>query len=742
MIRAVLVTNVPVPYRVSMLREVAAQSDIELEVIYCAQPHIDPSLGAEAHGFKTHFLTGRYIAMQKRFMHWDRGVIGMLKQIQPDVVITTGFIPTFLYAFGWCLLNGTPHVAMTDGTFDSEAGLTWLHRWARRFVFKRTAAFVGACEGSLKLFRSYRIPDSRLHLSELCIHNEKFNLPRQPDGPDFLFSGRFVEHKRPLFAMQVAQQVAKRSGRRTSIEFLGQGPMEPQLRQFAESIAESVDVRFRGYLPQSELPQVFAAAKVFLFPSEWDAWGLVANEACAAGMPIIISPHAGAAGELVKDGVNGYVLPLNLESWAAAATKLITDEALNSRLGANGRECVSAYNFTSAARGLSSAIRRAAAITAKPPLRVCVVQAVAKEYRQPFFDGLYKRLQENGVKLQVLYSDPNALEKLRLDATDLPSTYGHKVPAYWFMRWHVLYQPVMRHALASDLVIVEQGSKHVINYFLSALSAVGLVRFAYWGHGRNWQATALTFSESLKRAIIANVDWWFVYTKRVGEYVALCGFDRRRITVVNNSVNLEEFRTQTAGLTVAEVQALREQLGITAGAKVGLFCGSMHKDKDLEFLVEASCKLRAIVPSFHLVLVGNGPTESIAINAASQHAWIHYVGRRTGVEKAKLFAIADVFLCPGLVGLAVLDAFAAGLPLFTTDIPSHSPEIDYLESGFNGFVAEPDPVLFAKAIAAVLLNDSELARLRLNVKTSVQKHSLEAMIENFSQGILACLGRS
>ena len=741
-IKAVLVTNVPAPYRVPMLRRVAEQNDIDLEVIYCAQPHIDPTLDDDAHGFKPHFLQGRYLAMEKRFMHADRSILSLLDRLRPDVVITTGYIPTFLFAFGWTALRGIAHVVMTDGTAQSESMLSWAHRWVRRIVFKRSAAFVGASKGSLELFRGYGLTDDKLHLSRLCVHNDRFNLQRTTDAADFIFCGRFLQHKRPIFAMQVARRVAEILGRKTTIHFLGQGAMEPEMRAYAATIEDLVEVRFLGYASQAELPKRYAAARVFLFPSEWDCWGLVANEACASGLPVVVSPHAGVAGELIQDGINGYVRPLDLEAWAEVAANLLSDETLYSRLSRSGRERVATYNFDNSAAALADAIRQAAPTATKRERRVCIVQAVAKHYRLPFFDGLYRRLKEQGVSLQVVYSDPNAIEALRHDTVDLPPEYGHKVRAFWFMNWHVLYQPVLRTALTSDLVIVEQSSKYVMNYLFTALSAVGLVRYAYWGHGRNWQQTSPSLADRIKRRLLRRVDWWFAYTTRVADYVRTNGFNSERITVVQNSVELAEFQSQIRDVGEAGKKTLRDRFGIGSEDQVGLFCGSMHADKNLDFLVQAACEIRSRLPSFHLVLVGAGPVDAIARDAAAQHVWIHYVGPSFGPSRAGYFAIADVFLCPGLVGLAVLDAFAAGLPLFTTDIPIHSPEIDYLDDGLNGVMTVCEPERYAEAVAACLTNPQELARLRANAESSSQRYGMNAMVENFSRGILACLNQS
>ena len=65
-------------------------------------------------------------------------------------------------------------------------------------------------------------------------------------------------------------------------------------------------------------------------------------------------------------------------------------------------------------------------------------------------------------------------------------------------------------------------------------------------------------------------------------------------------------------------------------------------------------------------------------------AWIHYMGSKFGRESAMLYKIADVFLLAGTAGLAIVDSFAAGLPLIATHLPTHPPEISYLRDGENG----------------------------------------------------------
>lgn len=358
-IKTAIITNVPAPYRVPVWRRVSEAEDMKLDLIFCSAAHIDTELRAADYGFNSQFLTGRYFAFERRFFHFDLGVWPLLNELRPDVVITTGYIPTFLLGFAWARLHGVPHVAMTDGTVNSEKRLTWLHRLIRRVVLKQSSAFVGASEGSKALFRKYKAADNRIHLSYLCADNQRFQHLAPLERTDFIFCGRFIAHKHPLFALQVAHQAAVRLGRKTSIDFVGKGALEEQLRAHAEEIRDLVNCRFLGYANQDELPRRYANAKIFLFPTAWDPWGVVANEACASGLPVIVSPYAGVASELIIEDYNGFIRALDLELWVSAAVKLLTDEMLYRRFSQNSRERVARYSFENSARGLADAIRQA-----------------------------------------------------------------------------------------------------------------------------------------------------------------------------------------------------------------------------------------------------------------------------------------------------------------------------------------------------------------------------------------------
>ena len=250
-----------------------------------------------------------------------------------------------------------PHIAMTDGTYQSEQSLSWKHKLVRHIVLRLSSGFIGASEGSRTLFRQYGVDAGRMHLSYLCTDNDRFNHPVTAEPVDFLYCGRFVALKRPLFVLDVAKATAIRLGRRVTLDFVGSGELESQMRQYAADMAEQVECRFLGYATQAELPRHYANARVFLFSTENDTWGVVANEACAAGLPVIVSPQAGVATELVVDGYNGYVREMNTDLWVDAAINLLTDEALYRQFSANSRKQVAEYSYANSAQGLVAAIR-------------------------------------------------------------------------------------------------------------------------------------------------------------------------------------------------------------------------------------------------------------------------------------------------------------------------------------------------------------------------------------------------
>jgi glycosyltransferase involved in cell wall biosynthesis len=375
---------------------------------------------------------------------------------------------------------------------------------------------------------------------------------------------------------------------------------------------------------------------------------------------------------------------------------------------------------------------------------VTVVTKSLPHYRVPFFEALRLELERCGVTLGLIYGLPNAEEAKRQDTAAI--SWGHPITNRMIRvgRRNFCWQPCAALVRGSDLVIVEQASKLLLNYVLLARQTLGGSRVAFWGHGRNLQEhTASRLGEAVKRLISRWPHWWFTYTEGSAEVVRQLRYPPDRITVVQNAIDTAALRRRHASVSEEELATLRLRWGIQS-RNVAIFVGGLYADKRIRFLIEAAQALRRRIVDFELVVIGAGPDQVLVEEAAREYRWIHYPGACLGVEKVPFFNLSQIMLLPGLVGLGVLDSFALEVPLVTVDLPYHSPEIDYLRHGENGLKlpAGTDPEGYAVAVAGLLSDEGWREHLQAGCRAAAQVYTLEAMVGRFAEGVLLALGRT
>lgn len=359
MLKIAIVTNTLAPYRTPVFSRIGQTPDIQLHVFTCMEREPNrlwdyPSLDCDCT-----ILRQRYIQLGQRYIHSNFDVISALARFGPDVIVTDGFNPTHLYAFAYAMFKRLPHVVLTDGTDLSERTLTGLHRAVRRLVYANSKAFVSASAGGQRLFDSYGLQSEQCFRSCLCIDNAAF-FPGPHDQRkrfDFIVCGRIEAVKNPIFALDVACRVAQRLGRKTRILFVGSGSQEQRVKRAALLRVAHVEAEFAGFSAQQALPALYRSARLLLFPTLWEPWGVVTNEACAAGLPVIVSPCAGVVDELVREAENGFICELELNLWADRAAFLLTRPDVYRGFSKRGREIVAPYTFDAAAAGLIAACR-------------------------------------------------------------------------------------------------------------------------------------------------------------------------------------------------------------------------------------------------------------------------------------------------------------------------------------------------------------------------------------------------
>ena len=365
---------------------------------------------------------------------------------------------------------------------------------------------------------------------------------------------------------------------------------------------------------------------------------------------------------------------------------------------------------------------------------VTIVQEVVPAYRMPFFRALHALLADQGIRLRLTYDHHRSPNH---DLDDEPWTVDAPMQRMGKLTW----QNIGKACQDSDLVIVPQQMRYPSNILQLAINLYRPRKTAFWGHGKcfakGWEHRS---SEKLKAWLTPRVDWWFAYNSRSADVVRELGYPSERITTVMNAVDTRRMAERMDSIRHEEIKCLREQLGLHS-ENICVYTGTLHPNKRLDFLIEAAVEIRNRIADFELLVIGSGPDEDLIRKAAEKYPFIHMLGRKDDIEKVPYWAISKLLLNPGLVGLVVIDSFALGVPLVTTDFPTHSHEIDYLRHGENGWISGDWQSLdeYVDAVVTLLENESLRRHLVGGALLDGKIYSIENMAENFSKGIASAL---
>lgn len=351
-----IITNIPVPYRLPIFEILNKEYQRDFLVVYCAEKELNRKWKINSINFNHVFLKEKVISKKDgfNFVHNNFDIFNILKNFNPDIVITTGFNPTHLYAWFYSKLLKKRHICMTDGWIESEKDLSILHKIIRKIVFSSSDAFIGASKNSLLLYESYGIKKCKLFQSHLCIDNKKFDNKKLFKNRvyDVMFSGHLSEHKMPLFFYCIVEKLIEKIPD-LRVLILGTGPLEKELLLKLENLG--VDFFYPGFVEQNELPMYYSDSKIFLFTTKIDAWGVVVNEAMASGTPVISTPYAGVIDDLLIDSYNGFILDADVNKWVSKIEDILSDEEKWQELSNNAKNKVQEFNFEIAAKGIIDA---------------------------------------------------------------------------------------------------------------------------------------------------------------------------------------------------------------------------------------------------------------------------------------------------------------------------------------------------------------------------------------------------
>ncbi len=382
--RLAIVETHPIQYKAPLFRLLAAQPDIEPLVFYAMLP----DAARQGTGFNVPFtwdvplLEGYpYEVLENRARHpaLDRfggcntpGIFRRLREWRPDAVLVNGWVSkTCLQALWAGRRLGIPCFVRGEANLLRPRA-PWKHV-LHRLLLRQYAAWLAIGAANREFYRFHRCPEDRIFFAPYAADNDffaaqaaaraarradirrTFGIP--PDRTVFLFAGKLVPKKQPLdFLAALARLPAETAGRVHAL-VAGDGPLRGACEQQARE--QGISATFAGFLNQSRLPDVYAAADVLVLPSDaGETWGLVVNEAMASGRPAVVSRAAGCCADLVAEGETGHAFGLHdVPALAEILAGYARDPERAARQGRAAARRVQAYSFAAIAAGLRAALQ-------------------------------------------------------------------------------------------------------------------------------------------------------------------------------------------------------------------------------------------------------------------------------------------------------------------------------------------------------------------------------------------------
>lgn len=265
-----------------------------------------------------------------------------LSQLKPDVVCLNGYaFPLSLSALQWSIENQVPTVVCSESN-EFDAPRNPLREWIKGRIVRLCDAGLAGGSPQAQYLNRLGMPADRTFTGYDAVDNNYFQTEAESARacevevrlryglPEryFLAVSRFTEKKnlaRLIQAYGRYRQQAEGEGLEEiwDLVILGDGPLYQDLCSLRDGLGLETSIHFAGAKPYAEVPAFYGLAEAFIHASTTEQWGLVVNEAMAAGMPVLVSNRCGCASDLVEDGVNGFSFdPYDIEQIAGRMLEL------------------------------------------------------------------------------------------------------------------------------------------------------------------------------------------------------------------------------------------------------------------------------------------------------------------------------------------------------------------------------------------------------------------------------------
>ncbi|WP_245279949.1 glycosyltransferase family 4 protein [Hyphomicrobium sp. 99] len=291
-----------------------------------------------------------------------------LERFRPDAVAIPGYSEAFaLAALRICNALGIPTVLMSDSYAGSAGGKFGRETLKRQLMPLYQSAFVAGSPHAEylsalgfpaeKITTGFDVVDNR-HFAKRDATGDVYTRQKRRNVPQayFFCCARFIAKKNlPFLVEAFARYRCRQLNDAWDLVLAGDGPLRQGIARRASELSVESSVHILGHRSYADLPDLYASAGACILPSITDEWGLVVNEAMAAGLPVLVSKGAGSHRDLVQSGVNGYVFdPKNADELAGLMV-IIATSTKRTEMGAASRRIIAGWDIDRFAEGLTRA---------------------------------------------------------------------------------------------------------------------------------------------------------------------------------------------------------------------------------------------------------------------------------------------------------------------------------------------------------------------------------------------------
>jgi len=348
---AVLVTH-PIQYYAPLYRCLAQRGAVDVVVVYLsdagAVAYDDPGFSRqvqwdvpllEGYDYKV-LQPSTSIASRGFWRTHDSRLLAMLDKLRPDWLLVYGYASRMNWAAVRWARSRKIKVAYTSDSNSRNP-----ERWppVKKFVighfFRQVDAFLATSERNVEYLLKYRADKSRIRRIPFAIDVARF-AAAETDAEnrrqyDFVWAGKFTLRKRGGDFIKALDILAQRSDRPVKACMAGDGPCREDLVALARRLPNHCDLDFLGFVNQNAMPSLLRSTQIFAFTSEIEPYGLMATEAAAAGLALIVADDSGCVGPtvLARPGVNALTYRAgDMEGLAQAMQALLHDTELLQRM--------------------------------------------------------------------------------------------------------------------------------------------------------------------------------------------------------------------------------------------------------------------------------------------------------------------------------------------------------------------------------------------------------------------------